>query len=167
MSILNNCSQQKKSPRAGRFKLALVWVSFDTSQKGFAHVFLSDGVEAKMRQLLDQHINLRPFGPRTICSFLSKHISCHSVLWAGIKAAWWSFRRRPQWPFPCGPFSTATWECEETKRRPHMEVTQLFLPSYVVHTSVTHIREGCCQTPVDQLMSQVSIYAQIIRWIFT
>lgn len=38
-----------------------------------------------------------------------------------------------------------------------MEVTQLFLPSYVVHTSVTHIREGYCQKPVDQLMSEVSI----------
>lgn len=62
---------------------------------------------------------------------------------------------------------TATWEREETKRRPHMEVTQLFLPSYVVHTSVRHIKEGYCHKLVDQLMSEVSIYAQIIRSIFT
>lgn len=64
----------------------------------------------------------------------------------------------PQWPV----LLTATWECEETKRRPHMEVTQLFLPSYGVHTSVTHIREGYCQKPDDQLMSEMSIYARII-----
>lgn len=28
---------------------------------------MSEGVEAKMSQLLDQHINLGPFGPRNIC----------------------------------------------------------------------------------------------------
>lgn len=49
-----------------------------------------------------------------------------------------------------------------------MEVTQLFLPSYVVHTSVTHTREGRCRKGVDQLMSKVSIYSQIsFKWIFT
>lgn len=30
-------------------------------------MFVSEGVEAKMSRLLDQHINLGPFGPGNIC----------------------------------------------------------------------------------------------------
>lgn len=56
---------------------------------------------------------------------------------------------------------TATQEREETGRRPHTEDTQVSLPRYVVHTSVTHMRVGDTQRRAAQLRSEASLDAQI------
>lgn len=58
-----------------------------------------------------------------------------SILWAGIRSCWLEIPALPQRLFPCGlDLSEATWECEETRRRPHTEGMQ------VSHISYTHAR---------------------------
>ncbi len=71
------------------------------------------------------------------------YLCCHSVLRAGIKSCWLEIPVPSTVTIPLRlSLSTAIWEREETGRRPHTEDTQVSLPRYVVHTSVTHMRGG-------------------------
>lgn len=131
---------------------------FNTELRGWLMCFCQKGLKLIWGNSLMNILTSGHLVPGTFAWLIPvQTYLCHSVLWAG----WWRFHRRPQWPFPCGLFSAATWEREETKRRPHMEVTQLFLPSYLVHTSVAHIREGSEPSwSADVQVSQMDIHLE-------
>lgn len=88
------------------------------------------------------------------------YLCCHSVLRAGIKLCWLEI------PVPSTVtmslrlgLSTATWEREETVRRPHTEGMQVSLPRYVVDTSVTHM--GIKSTWADSRLQSWSVLGNV------